>query len=258
MNVVEHQANGIEDQGLNPQLAAEVKRAKRLDTFKRLLAIALLLCILLVAVWALQYELSKPAVGREWIVFMVAGALLAGATMFFFRRGQDMRDPKNVRFVISYDVVVAIILGLSATFIQCANWAAGGLLAGACLFIGGFFGLLFGYPQGVAAQNSNPKAGAEVSAASSSKTLLAQSSATLGKVLAGFGLAKVGSMSGQFWNLCHTLGPVLGGRDQSTNYVLASLILAYFLATGFLSGLLLPSYFMSDFLKNSTGQDAST
>ena len=140
MNVVEHQANGIEDQGLNPQLAAEVKRAKRLDTFKRLLAIALLLFILLVAVWALQYELSKPAVGREWIVFMVAGALLAGATMFFFRRGQDMRDPKNVRFVISYDVVVAIILGLSATFIQCANWAAGGLLAGACLFIGGFLG----------------------------------------------------------------------------------------------------------------------
>jgi hypothetical protein len=65
-------------------------------------------------------------------------------------------------------------------------------------------------------------------------------------------------MSGQFWNLCHTLGPVLGGVDQSTNYVLASLILAYFLATGFLSGLLLPSYFMSDFLKNSTGQDAST
>jgi hypothetical protein len=39
---------------------------------------------------------------------------------------------------------------------------------------------------------------------------------------------------------------VLGAQDAAVAQVLAAVIIAYFLATGFLSGLLLPSYFMSD------------
>jgi hypothetical protein len=113
--------------------------------------------------------------------------------------------------------------------------------------IGGFFGLLFGYPQGVAQQIKTVQAGeANQQAPNRDKTLLADSAATLGKVITGFTLAKLGTVSTEFENLCKTIGPVLGAQDAVAAQVLAGVIVAYFLATGFLSGLLLPSYFMSD------------
>ena len=127
--------------------------------------------------------------------------------------------------------------------------------------IGGFFGLLFGYPQGVAQQTAQaaasqasagasgpPRSSAEQEAQTTNhgKTLLADSAATLGKVITGFTLAKLDSANKYFEGLCRGVGPALGAADFSNSHILAGVIIAYFLATGFLSGLFLPSYFMSD------------
>ena len=199
-----------------------------------------------------------PSIARVCLVLIVAGALLVGTTSTFFPPGVNMRDPSNVRFIISYNSLVFIIVGLAGTFLICINWASAGLLAGACLLVGGFFGLLFGYPQGVAQNRTAPSSGQRgAQTPSQEKNLIAESAATLGKVLTGFTLAKLDTISGHFWSLCYALGLALGGDARATNQVIAGIVLTYFLATGFLSGLLLPSYFMSDFLNNSFGQNGN-
>jgi hypothetical protein len=211
-------------------------------------ALVLIVVILVVAA-VFHNDLAIPSVARACIVFIIGSGLLYGANKTFFPGQADRNDSRSVRFVIAFDSVVFIIVGLSATILVCDHWEIASLLAGACLLIGGFFGLLFGYPQGVA-QQATPKPGqTNPPIQNKEKNLVAESAATLGKVLTGFTLAKVGTVSGHFWNLCHTLGPALGAQDAATSHVLASVILAYFLSTGFLSGILLPSYFMSDFLQ---------
>jgi hypothetical protein len=208
-----------------------------------------LIAVLLVVAAVFRNDLAIPSVARACIVFIIGSGLLYVANKAFFPGQTDRNDSRMVRFVIAFDSVLFIIVGLSATILACDHWEVASLLAGACLLIGGFFGLLFGYPQGVA-QQATPKTGeTNPQNQNKEKNLVAESAATLGKVLTGFTLAKLGTVSGHFWNLCHTLGPALGAQDAATSHVLASVILAYFLSTGFLSGILLPSYFMSDFLQ---------
>jgi hypothetical protein len=212
-------------------------------------ALVLMIVILVVAA-VFHNDLAIPSVARGCIVFIVGSGLLYVANKAFFPSRADRGDSRSVRFVIAFDSVLFIIVGLSATILACDHWEVASLLAGACLLIGGFFGLLFGYPQGVAQQATASKPGdTNPPIQNKEKNLVAESAATLGKVLTGFTLAKLGTVSGHFWNLCHTLGPALGGQDSATSHVLASVILTYFLLTGFLSGILLPSYFMSDFLQ---------
>jgi hypothetical protein len=230
----------------------------------------LLLIISLIVVAAIFHnDLAAPSVPRACIVFALAAAALYGANEVFFVPGRSLTDPLNVRFVIAFDIVIFIIVGLAATILACNHWEPSLLLAGSCLLIGGFFGLLFGYPQGVAQQATTPPAatpptqGAGVPMPQATpptqatgtpptheKNLLADSAATLGKVITGFTLAKLGQFSVHYSALCHTIGPSLGvpssgAQATGTDQVVAGLIIAYFLATGFFSGLLLPPYFMS-------------
>jgi hypothetical protein len=214
-------------------------------TFLRRSWIALILiAVLVVLARVFRNDLATPSVARASIVLILAACLLYGANRRFFSQLQSTGDPIGVRFVIAFDSVVFVIVGLAATILSCGHWETAVLLAGSCLLIGGFFGLLFGYPQGVAQQVRPLTSNAQTP--SRDKNLLADSAATLGKVITGFTLAKASQISVHYSNLCQTLGPALGAQELAAANVLAGLIVAYFLATGFLSGLLLPPYFMSD------------
>jgi len=219
-----------------------------MQTFlKRSWSLILLVVILLVLVRVFHSELTNPSAARAWVAFILAAGVLYGSAKNLFPKDAKRDDPLSVRFVIAFDSIVFIVVGLSATVLACNGWETALLLSGACLLVGGFFGLLFGYPQGVAQQDKAIQADqAKPQAPNRDKTLLADSAATLGKVITGFTLAKLGAASTQYWNLCKIIGPVLGAQDAAVAQVLAAVIIAYFLATGFLSGLLLPSYFMSD------------
>jgi hypothetical protein len=220
----------------------------------------IIILALLILIFTFRNQLGIQLDFETSAVLIVAAVLLSGANKRFFFRGENKND--NIRYVIAFDSVCFVIIGFGATILACSRWQTAVLLAGSCLLIGGFFGLLFGYPQGVAQQTAQAaasqlgvgasdtpsKASAEQAAQNTNhgKTLLADSAATLGKVITGFTLAKLDSTNKYFEGLCRGIGPALGAADSSNSHVLAGVIIAYFLATGFLSGLFLPSYFMSD------------
>jgi hypothetical protein len=258
--------------------------------------------VLCLVVAIILYWVSFPTAGdaQATLVLVFAGCVLYGANKAVFTESRGNTDPLFVRYVIAYNAVIFIVVGLAALIILCKKWEIPFLISGACLLIGGFFGLLFGYPQGVAqkpvpAPPTTPAAtpqqsgttsgsaaasgggaratGAATGAGSTeggtgvagdatlapprgtvsqaqiasvqNNNLVAESAATLGKVIAGFTLAKITPVYNFFVHLCHTIAPALGAVDCSVAPVLAGSMLAYFLATGFLSGLFLPSYFMS-------------
>jgi hypothetical protein len=197
-------------------------------------------------------DLGAQSNGRFFLVAIVTCGLIAAAVSAFF---PNSGGPTQVKYVIAFNSCCFVYLGLAATVLICAGWATASLLGGACLLVGGFLGLLFGYPQGVAQQNTpvaqgqNPAPQGQNPPVTTNrdKNLVAESAATLGKVIAGFTLAKFDQIITRYWSLCQLIGPALGIAGNSGN-VVAGIIMSYFLATGFLSGLLLPSYFMSDFL----------
>ena len=219
-------------------------------------------------------------------------------------------DMWSVPYAIAFDAIVFTVAGLAVAVAAAPQWQTALLLSGTCLLIGAFFGLLFGYPQGVAqsattrstpapvlpaenpaaekgttadgttagkaaaagegaipgdsavagktttAENGGmaatdvPEAKTTVTRptqqAMPQKNLIAESASTLGKVLAGFTLAKAEPLIRHFHNICDAVGPALGlQHSPDAGFVLAGAIILYFFATGFFSGLLLPSYFMS-------------
>ena len=227
---------------------------------QQFLANSWLLMVFVVAVIVLagifRNHLGAPSVARACIVFVLSTGVLYSAAKTLYIEEMAKDDPKAVRFVIAFDAIVFIVVGLAATILACNHWEAAVLLAGSCLLVGGFFGLLFGYPQGVAQQMAvqQPVKLGQLPADASAlkpvrdKTLLADSAATLGKVITGFTLAKIGTVWGHFAHLCNVIAPALGAQEPAAAGVLTGVILAYFVSTGFLAGLLLPSYFMNDIL----------
>jgi hypothetical protein len=90
-----------------------------------------------------------------------------------------------------------------------------------------------------------PPPPAQQIAAVQNNNVVAESAVTQGKVIAGFTLATLTPGYNLFVHLCHIIAPAMGAVAPNVSPVLAASMLAYFLATGFLSGLFLPSYFMS-------------
>ena len=218
----------------------------------------------------------------------IATAILVSAQRAIYGNGSGATDPTYVRYTILFSSIIFNIVGFSTIVISCTQCGATVLMAGGSLLIGGFFGLLFGYPSGVASQPVNPQASRITPANQSTPTpdrtnqnttptgqpgqetpfadqtgqnaasvgatatqsqgqdrnLLAEASSTLGKLLTGFTLAKANSIKLFASTLCHRIGPAFGPDDR-TNFLMAGAMLVFFLATGFVSGLLLPSYFMS-------------
>jgi hypothetical protein len=191
----------------------------------------------------------------------------------------------EVKYVIAFDTVIFIVLGLIALVSAAPNWGMAALCAGTCLFGGGIIGLLFGLPLGTeqvkdktfqaqadarqqmdsvnlatakaiasnapehapspevvqAAQVARQKADAQV-AGSNSRNLLSETADSLGKLLAGASLAKFGDLHAMFKSTAVTIsGSISPGQTSPT---LGGSLILYFGLIGFISGLLLPAYFM--------------
>ena len=155
---------------------------------------------------------------------------------------EDGKDP--VRFAVAMNATVFVMLGLAVTATAAGNWETALLVAGSSLLVGGFIGLLFGVPQKQSTQEAKTD-GAQ--ATKSRDNLVVESAATLGKVLTGFTLAQVGPIYRHFLEIARAISHHLSDGVVPPNAVLAGAILIYFFATGFLSGLFLPNYFMKDY-----------
>jgi hypothetical protein len=230
----------------------------------------LLLCLILVVALFTSWRASLSTSGpRAFLAFGIAAAVIWSAHNRFFPANRNVAPlpaaavppadqagtaandggDSSVRFVIVFDALVFTLVGLATAVSAAPGWEIALLLCGSCLLVGAFFGLLFGYPQGVAQSATHPPVSQprqEVPAAPQTtpqKNLIAESASTLGKVIAGFTLAKSGVLIDHFHHVCNAVAPALG-RPQG-DVVLAGAIILYFFATGFFSGLLLPPYFMS-------------
>lgn len=234
-----------------------------LDLLRRYWLAALLAVCLVIALIKFRGIVPISFDGQTVLILGIAAALIVVATKIFFG-GPDRGIA--VRYVVAFDAVVFIVLGSAATVLACSRWQTAVLLAGSSLLIGGFVGLLFGYPQGVAqaaaqtgggptgqaannAQNGNaPAPPPAPTAPIHAQNLVAESAATLGKVITGFTLARVQGIGDYFSKLATQIAPALGSSDPATAPVLAGVIMIYFLATGFLCGVFLPPYFMGEVL----------
>lgn len=217
----------------------------RFAKYTMIFALAVLLGV---PVFALFKPLANTVWLRAFLVLPVAiGSILFVHAQFFTKEQEgDSADPP-VRFAIAFDSLVFVVLGVAASVVISPKPALAALVAGSSLLFGGFIGLLFGYPQGVAEQTATPKAlpltgqDAATTRVVQQKNLLAEASSTLGKVIAGFTLAKGDKGLQWFQALCTAIGPELGSKT------IAGSIIVYFLCVGVLSGLLLPSYFMQGY-----------
>jgi hypothetical protein len=243
-----------------------------LDVLRRYWLAGLLAVCLVIALIKFRGIVPISFDGQTVLILGIAAALILAATKVFFG-GPDRGIA--VRYVVAFDAVVFIVLGSAAMVLACSRWQIAVLLAGSSLLIGGFVGLLFGYPQGVAqaaaqtasgaagqganagqnpgqnAGQGNANAGAMppgVVTSAHAQNLVAESAATLGKVIAGFTLARVQGIGDYFSKLAVQIAPALGASDPATAPVLAGVIMVYFLATGFLCGVFLPPYFMGEVL----------
>ncbi len=244
------------------------RKVRMLDVLRRYWLAGLLAVCLVIALIRFRGIVPISFDGQTVLILGIAAVLIFVATRFFFGGPEG---GVAVRYVVAFDAVVFIVLGSAATVLACSRWETAVLLAGSSLLIGGFVGLLFGYPQGVAqaaAQTGTGAAGQAANAAQNSgqnvnaagtpsapihapihaQNLVAESAATLGKVIAGFTLARVQGIGEYFSTLANQIAPALGSSDPATAAVLAGVIMTYFLATGFLCGVFLPPYFMSEVL----------
>ncbi len=215
------------------------------------LAIAAVAALLIVGLFLVNFrhELFSAATARDWVVLVVALSVLAKTYGAILSKNSNNSDPLSVKYVIAFSAVLFIVLGLGAVVILCPAWETPFLISGAFVLVGGFLGLLFGYPSGVAQQtDANSRrgttAGGNQQVDGRNKNLLAESASTLGKLLTGFTLAKLGDAEVALRRICVDMAPAFS-VDPRIGSIAAAAVAAYFFFTGFLSGLLLPSYFMS-------------
>jgi hypothetical protein len=185
---------------------------------------------------------------RFLLSFGAAGFTIWGLNRTLFKPApvsapaDEGKDP--VRFAVALNATVFVTLGLATAATAAANWETALLVAGSSLLAGGFIGLLFGVPQKQSTQEAKSDAAV---AGKQRDNLVVESAATLGKVLTGFTLAEVGPIYQHFLEIARAISHHLSSPPVPPNAVLAGAILIYFFATGFLSGLFLPNYFMKDY-----------
>jgi hypothetical protein len=255
-------------------------RAPALEAWAGAFGAIVIVCTLLIV---LRYQVQQSFAIRDLYAICVGIAVVGLANHSLIARGKTTAMGN----VIAFDAVVFTIAGLVAAVCVCSRWPLAILVSGASLLVGGFFGLLFGYPQRVAQKRdlakvsegtppSTPNTPADTGASGGNQSstpdaapergtqnLVAESAATLGKVIAGFGLAKFHDARDGFIALSKGIGPALNvatqtakQTDASSPFVMvAGSIMIYFFATGFLAGIFLPSYFLGDFF-NPTGAGA--
>src|ERR1700761_1939380 len=122
--------------------------------------IAAIAWIILLSATLYAYRSTMFAAGtaKAWLVLLSALLILVTANRAIYRRGYDERNDADVRYTIAFNAVIAIVTGLAVVIVACKDWAIPFLISIACVLIAGFFGLLFGYPSGVAQQPGGNKA----------------------------------------------------------------------------------------------------
>ena len=203
---------------------------------------------------------------RAALSFSLAFAVLLACGWYMI--GPKVERPIPVENFLAYNATIFVALGFAATVTAADKWAVGCLWAGAALFTGATFGILFGVPTATDAvntkttQTANDDHAVAVEAATvagtapppppspaRSHTLLADTAGFVSKFLAGAGLAQFHNILSYFIEISRSVGAYLvlpTGESHAT--VAAGGILLYFLLIGFLSGLILPYYFLKNFL----------
>ncbi|CAN5714516.1 hypothetical protein BH10ACI4_BH10ACI4_35490 [soil metagenome] len=218
---------------------------------------------------------------RTLIIGIIGLLMLVAANQAIIRSNRDI----EVKFVIAFDVVLFIVLGMVALISAAPYWGMASLCAGTCLFGGGIIGLLFGLPLGSeqiqdktviaqsqarrkmdlinlatakavaanepqqapaphvvqAAQIAREQADTQA-AKNRGRNLLSETASSLGKLLAGASLAKFGDLFDKFKGAALTISRDINPGQNSLT--LGGSLILYFGLIGFISGLLLPAYFM--------------
>jgi hypothetical protein len=203
---------------------------------------------------------------RGALAFFSAIAILAASAWYMI--GPRVPRPIPIENFLAYNATFFVALGFAGTVTAADKWAVACLWGGSALFTGAIFGILFGVPTAADAVNTQATQDAAsahadaVSAATTAgaapppqppppaknHTLLADTASFVSKFLAGAGLAQFKNILNFFLWLSHSVAAyiVLPLGDPHAA-VAAAGILLYFGLIGFLSGLILPYYFLKNF-----------
>jgi len=213
---------------------------------------------------ALAAFLFTPFVLRTSISLVFAVVLLT--VLAYFVIGPAIKGTVPIANFISYNITVFVVLGFAVTIAAADKWPAACLWAGAAMFSGGVLGILFGLPTAAdavntqAAQATSEANTAQAVAAAQSNTppptpatpprthtLLADTAGFLSKFLAGAGLAQAHNILNFFENLSRSVAGYILTSGVPHAPVAAGGLLLYFGLIGFLSGIILPYFFLKNF-----------
>ena len=237
------------------------------------IGLASVFVILLIVVCLVSFHFSNG--GSCFWRLAIAIVLAVGVCAFSYTRlfgaaaeqeGSTAADGAT-KYAISFLVVTFICLG-SALVVGATNlWPVALLWAGSALLSGGFLGLLFGVSYNPApVQSPNQPAGQALTQQQQvthhAHTLMQESASWLSKIFTGAVLVKFHTFEDEFKRVADSIGKYLAPNAADSVCchlasqgvgVLGGAVLAYFALTGFIAGLLLPSYFMRKFLDGDSG-----
>jgi hypothetical protein len=211
----------------------------------------------------------NPFYVRTSVAFGIAAVTLAAAGYFTIRPKDG--QPVPVQLFIAYNATIFVVLGFAVTISAADRWPAALLWAGAALFAGGLLGILFGIPTAADSVSANPSAATSAAVAANANvalqqqavandqdpppplgvknhTLLADTAGFLSKFLAGAGIAQFKNILHYFLWLSHSVASYCILPDSTAHAtVVGAGLLTYFGLVGFLSGIILPFFFLKNF-----------
>ncbi len=203
------------------------------------------------AAW-LGFETPDHHRAYEVIAAMIVGILaIAGGVHTFFHTQPGVKIEELARSAIAFNAVVFLVIGACGVIVATEQWPIALLWAGAFLLGGGFIGLLFGVPLQAKAQAKSDDKDAPKTPQERSRTLLGEAADTFSKFLTGAAAVKYNDIYAEFKKIAHYLATCLQcckDSDGGYNSSFAAGLILYFAAVGFVSGILLPQYYMHDLL----------
>ena len=155
----------------------------------------------------------------------------------------DPTEDKIVKPAIAFNLLIFMVLGFAATVAATRDWPTASIWSAGMLLLGGVVGLVFSLPVSVStmAPPKQSEAGALSQASPvASRTVLTQIAGAVVAALSGAILVNLRDLFNLFKTGAHTLAHDLNGGTVS----LSAGLIAYFLALGFIAGLVLPQYFL--------------
>jgi hypothetical protein len=165
--------------------------------------------------------------------------------------GAPLPDPNEdgiVKPAIAFNLLVFMVLGFAAIVAATRDWPTAAIWGGGMLLIGGVVGLVFSLPVSVSTMApAKPTESGSASPVSPvvSRTVLTQIAGAIVAALSGAILVNLKDLFDLFKAGAHTLAHDLNGGTVS----LSAGLISYFLALGFIAGLVLPQYFLQRVLQ---------